>query len=344
MKANRLLLHSGFLVLCAILVMGCSTVSVNVPVMRPAEISLPGVNTVAIGPMSRSTIKLTGVSGNPYIDHSQDLREELTQAIAHNGHYSVVDRNRMDHLFRELNLILSNHFDSKEIVKLGQMAGADAFIYCRFKRNEYTESIQHEILTGKDKKEHTEYTREGVALVEVYFEIIDVATSYNPAPKTITKTLRITETATDAQPRDIDYERLLQQCREEVVKQYVKAIAPHKVYERVDFRSADHPQIDVGINRIRCSDWQGALAAFGLASESPMDDNPDQKGYALWNMGLTYCCMGDFDKALDHLNKAMDYLPNESASIARDISWTRRRQEEYRRVMEQQRSRSDVVA
>ena len=39
--------------------MGCSTVSVNVPVMRPAEISLPGVNTVAIGPMS-----ITDCAGN----------------------------------------------------------------------------------------------------------------------------------------------------------------------------------------------------------------------------------------------------------------------------------------
>src|SRR4051812_20375469 len=72
-------------ILCA-----CSTVSVRVPVMKPAEINMSPYNSVAIGGMTGSADRI--ISGS------------LEEALVSTQRFTVVDRQHMDRVMRELQL------------------------------------------------------------------------------------------------------------------------------------------------------------------------------------------------------------------------------------------------
>ena len=101
-------LAAGFL--CA-----CGTVAVRVPVMRPAEINMAPYQSVAIGDMS-------GGGNHPMTD-------SLEEALVNTNRFTVVDRQHMSQLMRELRLSSSDLADPSAAAKLGRVVAAGALIF-----------------------------------------------------------------------------------------------------------------------------------------------------------------------------------------------------------------------
>jgi hypothetical protein len=76
--------------LAAAIIAGCSTVTVRVPVMRPAEINLRGKQDLVIG----------DVNG----PDATQIHNLLKDAVVRSGHFKLVSREHMDQVLAELQL------------------------------------------------------------------------------------------------------------------------------------------------------------------------------------------------------------------------------------------------
>src|SRR5207248_7501636 len=97
-------------VLCA-----CGTVAVRVPVMKPAEINMAPYNSVAIG----------GMTGNG----DRPVSEALEEALVNSQRFTVVDRQHMNQVMRELQLSSTDLADPNAAAKLGKVVTAGALIF-----------------------------------------------------------------------------------------------------------------------------------------------------------------------------------------------------------------------
>src|SRR3954470_166429 len=89
----------------SLLTLACGTVAVRVPVMKPAEINMAPYNSVAIGGM-------TGSGDRP-------VSEALEEALVNSQRFTVVDRQHMSSIMRELQLSSTDLADPNAAAKLG---------------------------------------------------------------------------------------------------------------------------------------------------------------------------------------------------------------------------------
>ena len=101
--------------LSAGLLCACGSVAVRVPVMRPAEINMAPYQNVAVGDM-------TGVGNRPMTD-------SLEEALVNTNRFTVVDRQHIAQLMRELQLSSTDLADPRAAAKLGKVVTAGALIF-----------------------------------------------------------------------------------------------------------------------------------------------------------------------------------------------------------------------
>ncbi len=81
------------LLVCVFLI-GCSTVGVKVPVMRPAEINLKGKKELVVG-------QISGREANK-------MSAYIKQKAVDSGYFKVIDRKHLDEVMAELELSTSD--------------------------------------------------------------------------------------------------------------------------------------------------------------------------------------------------------------------------------------------
>src|SRR5213082_3840746 len=101
--------------LSAGLLCACGTVAVRVPVMKPAEINMAPYQSVAIGEM-------TGAGNRP-------MSDSLEEALVNTNRFTVVDRQHMAQVMRELQLSSTDLADPRAAAKLGKVVTAGALIF-----------------------------------------------------------------------------------------------------------------------------------------------------------------------------------------------------------------------
>jgi len=101
--------------LAAGMLCACGTVAVRVPVMKPAEINMAPYQSVAIGEM-------TGSGNRPVSD-------SLEEALVNSSRFTVVDRQHMNQVMRELHLSSTDLADPNAAAKLGKVVTAGALIF-----------------------------------------------------------------------------------------------------------------------------------------------------------------------------------------------------------------------
>src|SRR6266481_1129152 len=97
-------------ILCA-----CGSVAVRVPVMKPAEINMAPYQSVAVGEM-------TGSGNRP-------MTSALEEALVNTSRFTVVDRQHMEQVMRELRLSSTDLADPTAAAKLGKVVTAGALIF-----------------------------------------------------------------------------------------------------------------------------------------------------------------------------------------------------------------------
>lgn len=308
------------------LLAGCGTVTVRVPVMRPAEINMAPYRSVGLGEIKQR--------GQNY--GSTLVANLVEQALLETGRFQVVDRQHMDKVMQELRLSASDLADPKNAARLGQTVTAGALVFGDVE-DRYSETPKEDTYQDKEGKRHVNYSLRGEALVRASFKVIDVSTGRLIITKTYEERRDDTNRSTDKRPDPIDKERLFSAARQAVVERFMKAIAPHKEYVAARFeKDGDIPQLEGGIGWAQRGEWQKAQDAFQAAIQAA-ENNPKIKSDTLakgyWDLGLAYEYAGDYDKAVKMIEKAQGLSGNND--YLNEIDNVKRLQSDAKKLAEQ---------
>jgi len=293
-----------------------------VPVMKPAEINMAPYQSVAIGEM-------TGSGNRPVSD-------SLEEALVNSSRFTVVDRQHMNQVMRELHLSSTDLADPNAAAKLGKVVTAGALIFGDVQHS-YREQPNEQRYQDDKKVWHTIYSVKGEAYVRATFKIVDVSTGRLIVAKTYEERRDDTNRALDRRPEQVDRIALENSARRAVVDRFMKAIVPHQEYMYANFqKDGDIPQLEGGIGWAERGDWKKAQSTFNdavQASEKNVKLKSGQVAKCYWNLGLSYEYAGDYDKAETMVNKAYE-LSNDKDMLA-EIDNIHRLQADARKLAEQ---------
>jgi tetratricopeptide (TPR) repeat protein len=306
----------------AALLCACSTVTVRVPVMKPAEINMAPYSSVAIGGMSGSADRV--------------LTGSLEEALVSTQRFTVVDRTHMDRVMRELRLSASDLADANSAAKLGKMVTAGALIFGDA-ADDYNETLDDERSKDKDDKVHIEYKLHGVYKLRVTFKVVDVSTGRLLIARTYEERREDANRAVDKRPERIDRAGLERAARQAVIDRFMKAIVPHQEYQNAAFqKDSDIPQLEGGIGWAERGEWKKAQDSFNSAAQDAERNvklKKAQLAKAYWNLGLSYEYAGDYERAVGMINKA--YELSADKDMLRELDNVRQLELDARRLAEQ---------
>ena len=316
--------------LICLFLLGCSTVGVKVPVMRPAEINLKGKNELVVGQISgRKAEKMTAY---------------IKQKALDSGYFKVIDRNHLDRVMAELKLSTSDLVDNNSRKKLGKLMTGSVLILGNILDYNYTENMSRktrECTKTVDNKEYkykcTQYFRKGSAVVRASFDIVDIETGETLRSKALESRQYGATRAINERPARIDSNLLLDTCMKKVASNLIRAIAPWKDVVTANFKKdGDLPMMEAGINYAQAGLWNDALLQFKSAVEMA-DTNPDISpkvaALAYWNLGLAYEYTAQFEDAETSIKKA--YALSSDADYLRELKNIEKLKSENLRLREQ---------
>jgi curli biogenesis system outer membrane secretion channel CsgG len=304
-------------ILCA-----CGTVAVRVPVMKPAEINMAPYQSVAIADMSGA--------GN------RSMTNSLEEALVNTNRFTVVDRQHMEQVMRELRLSSTDLADPRAAAKLGKVVTAGALIFGDVQAS-YREVPDENRYKDEKNVTHTSYAIKGETYVRANFKIVDVSTGRLIVARTYEERRDDTNRATDRRPEPIDRIQLENGARRAIVERFMRAIVPHQEYQYANFqKDSDIPQLEGGIGWAERGDWKKAQSTFNdaaQASETNVKLKAPQIAKCYWNLGLAYEYAGDYEKAEAMINKA--YTLSNDRDMLGEIDNIHRLQGDARRLAEQ---------
>jgi len=269
------------------IIAGCAP-SMMVPVTRPAEINLRGINKIAIG-------EIRGNGG-------QVVSDLLTSKLFESGKFEVVDRANMDRIMREHSLNLSGTVDDKTAAQLGKLVGAAVLVFGNISTYKYdlTKTVGDPWQDKEGKRHQTHYVK-GTAKVTASLQVVGLTTGAVLAAKTISKETEEKNSADNGWPEAPDQDAIVGAAVNATVDAFIKMIAPYTDYVKVTFAKADSklPELERGINFAKAGQWPDAVEQFKAATAK----DPTHQG-AQFNLGLAYEYTGQFDKAEDTFKTA----------------------------------------
>lgn len=288
---------------------GCAP-TVQVPVIRPAEINLVGVKRIAIG----------SIEGNT----GYAMSDLLAQRLFESGYYEVLDRQHIDFLLREHDLSLSGFIDERTSVKIGGLLGVSALIFG-------TSNCQYSVVTnvGETRKSdngamYRDYTKTGNGSLRTSLKVVDLKTGKLLAIKQFSEKNSAATRARNQWPPDPDADMVIGGMMDRTVSRFMKMIAPYTEYITVEFEDSDLPEVQAGIMSAQSGQWESAMFQFERAVASYPGD-----AAALYNLGVAYTYTQRFDEALQVLNRSNALKPSSKCayqiSVCNDLTAEKRK-------------------
>jgi tetratricopeptide (TPR) repeat protein len=306
----------------ALMFCACGTVAVRVPVLKPAEINMASYQSVAIG----------GMTGNA----NAAISDSLEEALVNSQRFTVVDRQHMGQLMKELQLSSTDLADPKSATKLGKVVTAGALIFGDT-TEQFRETPTKSDFKGDDKQPHSINMLKGEVYVRATFKVVDVATGRLIVAKTYEEKRDDTNRAVDKRPDPIDRHGLEQAARQAVVARFMKAIVPHQEYMEANFaKDSDIPQLEGGIGYAQRGDWKQAQETFNSAAQDAEKNvklKSGQVAKCYWNLGLSYEYAAQYDKADEMINKA--YKLSNDVAMLNELDSVKRLQADAQRLADQ---------
>lgn len=305
-----------FLLLVVVLITGCPPPSALVPVTRPAEVNLRGINRIVVG-------EITGNGG-------QSIADLLTSKLFESGKFEVLERAQLDRIMREHALNLSGAIDERTAAEVGKLIGATTLISGNVSNYKYDLKTTYSDWKTLEGKQFRTWTKTGTAKVTVTFKVIGLHTGKILAAKTISREAVRTTSADDKLPPDPDRDEAINEAVNATVNTFVKMIAPYRDYVRIIFAPLDKniPELEMGVNFAKVGRWSDAIEQFKIAIQK----NPTHDG-AWYNLGLAYEYSYMFKEAEDAFNEANKIKPCEKC--LQEINNIRRLSSERKRLEEQ---------
>lgn len=281
-KVNWLLLF-----IMGVVVAGCAP-SIRVPVTRPAEINLRGINKIAIG-------EVTGNCG-------QEIYDLLTSKLFESGKFDVLDRANLDKIMKEHNLTLGGAMDEKTAAKMGELVGATSLVFGNVTMCKYEEKkTVGTPWKDKDGGYHKLHYVTGTAKVTVTLKVVGMQTGKILAVKTISEESQKQNSADNGWPESPDGDALMDAARTRTIAAFMKMISPYSEYVTVTFAKNDSkvPEMEQGVKYAQRGMWNEALERFKTATQNA----PTHQG-AWLNLGIAYEYTFMFKEAEAAFNEA----------------------------------------
>ncbi|HOG31281.1 MAG TPA: CsgG/HfaB family protein [Candidatus Syntrophosphaera sp.] len=296
-------------ILLALLLAGCATQSVNMAIMRPAEVNLYDYNTIAVG----------DIWGPPHQwFRAQDIRDAFTARLLESEYFeTVLDRQYLQAILQEHYLSWSGFVNEESAPQLGKFIGAAALVVGRVTRDEYKEDINTETITKKDKNdveyEVLKHTRTGTHYLSVNIQILDVQTSAVLANKRFDTSFSDSKSAEDRKPPRIDQSHLYGVCVDDLSHQFVRTVAPYYVNVSVTYELDKKylPELQTAHQMVVVGETGRALEILQAAALKP-DIPAKSRAKAYYNLGLIQTYSGDYENALTNLIRALELVPGNS--------------------------------
>ncbi|NVM23187.1 MAG: hypothetical protein HWN68_15555 [Desulfobacterales bacterium] len=315
-RLHKVLLFFVPLLVVMLILTGCAP-SILVPVTRPAEVNLRGLNRIAIG-------EITGTGG-------QEIAGVLTSKLFESANFEVLDRANLDRILKEQSVSLSGAMDEETVAKIGKLVGAAALIFGNVATHSYQlKKWREDSWTSKSGTRYQAHWKTGTATVKLSFQVVSLTTGKILAAKTITKQAERSTRENNRWPEDPDKESAMNEAADGAVTGFVKMIAPYTEHVKVKFarKDSDLPELERGVNFARAGRWSDAVTQFKAATEK----DPAHEG-AWWNLGLAYEYSFVFDKAEEAFNKAN--MIKTSPKYLEEINNVKRMAAERKKLKEQ---------
>lgn len=280
--------------------LGCSTV-VRVPRMKPAEVNLAGYPRLAVG-------ELRGAGGSA-------LAADLTQGLLESQRFEVLDRHHLDTLMAEQRLSASGAVSDETAISVGHLKGSAALLVGDVFKHAYTEVVESREVACEDDDDDgaprppcRAYTRRATAEVDVALKVIDTATGRVLAVKSLRAEKRDQAQASGQPPSPLRAaDRLLKAGRRQVVDNFMKVIAPYRVYVSVTLlEDSALPELEAGNQWAQDGDWPRAQQRYAAAVQRAQTENLDAETQAKahHNLGVALGYSGDYDRGIAELERA----------------------------------------
>jgi len=281
----------------------CATVTVRVPVVRPAEIDLHGKNELVLAGISAPINMMPAAN---------EINDRLKNAVVDCGRFKVVDRQHLERINAERSMGASER---------AKLTGS-IMLFGRLEKSGYAEKLyanKDVCMRMQGEKEInypcTKNERVGEAHVTVAFDVVDVQSGENLKAKRMVCAERRTIVANDAEPAAIAGRTLIEICNQRVVEDFVKAIAPWEDVVAASFlRDRELPSLEVGINYAKQGEWRDAIDRFKVAvdmASANADLTPSVVAKTHWDLGLAYEYSAQFDRAMAEVKLAYDLTEDE---------------------------------
>lgn len=313
MKYQRFLGSALFISIAIFALAGCGP-SVRVPITRPAEINLKGINKIAIGE----------IKGNI----GQSVADLITSRLFESGRFEVVDRENLDRLMSEHRLSLAGVIDKDTAAQVGKLSGASALIFGNSNVNYNQRSWRSKLYQNKDGSTYRFFYKEGKAKMNTNLRVVDLATGKILAVKSISEVGRSEVGDKNRWPEDVDRQAVISKAAHKTVNVFMKMIAPYTVYVSVNFESTKTPAGESGVKFAKNGMWAEALEQFKLAAKS----SPN-RAEAWYNLGLGYEYNYEYDEAIKALKKANQIKP--SSKYIGEITSVKRLEAEQQKLAQQ---------
>jgi tetratricopeptide (TPR) repeat protein len=311
---NQYLLSSVCISILAIFVIAGCAPSMRVPVTRPAEINLKGVDKIAIGE----------IKGNI----GQGVADLLTNRLFESDRFEVVDRENLDRIMREHRLNLVGAVDKDTAAEVGKLTGASALIFGSANAKYKQQTSKSKWYKNKDGSSYRFYHKTGKAKVNTNLRVVDLTTGKILAVKSFTEEASKKDWERNEWPADIDKDAVISEAANSTIDAFMKMIAPYTDYVSVSFEKSKLPEVESGVNYAKQGMWKDALEQLELA----VRNSPDDAG-AWYNLGIAYEYNYMFEKAIEAFKKANSIKPSDK--YINEISNVKRLEAERKKLAQQ---------
>jgi tetratricopeptide (TPR) repeat protein len=288
--------------------------SARVPVMRPAEIYLQGINRIAV----------VNIEGNI----GREVADSLTTKLFEANYFEIIDRERINRIMREHNLTLSSAVDERTAAEMGRRIGAAALIFGdAVAHYEQTTSVS-KTYKKKDGSLYRFYHKDGIAKVKTNFRVVDLRTGKIVVAKSIVEEATVRDWERNRWPPDLDREMIVGKAANKCVDAFMGIIAPHIEYVHVSFADSQVPESKAGVDFAQKGLWSEALKQFRLAVQKGPNDAD-----AWYNLGIGYEYNHMYPEAIEALKKS--YRIKAEYRCLREITNCYALQAERRRLKQQ---------
>lgn len=285
-------------------VTACSGTYVVVKRRIPAEITIRADRTMAVA----------GIEGPT----GAALAADLSEAIMATQRYSLVERQRLDAVLREIKLSADGHVSDTTAMTFGEMSGAATLVAGDVIAADYREEVvrsESECARNGKLVRCSIFVRSARAAMNVSLRVIETESGRLLAIKQLEASGERRAQAYDNPPPPFDASiTMLAQCRKDVASQFAKVIAPHDVEELVHlFDDGDLPELERGNNFAKLGNWDQAEAQYNaaLSRAKSAGMKPALVALATYNLGVAVAYGGDLDGGLGLIEEAYALDPRD---------------------------------